>query len=614
MRYLIFLAVFIIAYLVYVLTWPPTVFWQDAGIYLTAIKVLGIVYPPGFPLYVMLGHLWTKILPWGNFVQKVHAFSAVWGAGTAGLMALCALEIFHLRGVSLVSPSEEPLRVTVGGGTRSFFHLGGVVASLTIGLTTAFSYSLWAQAINAEVYSFHAFFTAGFLYLMVKLFHPGGVVSLRSQHPRGDQRGLPGGGWIWLLLAVVLGLSFANHPLAITFLVAIGYLLYQNRRIVIKRWPFFLLLGLIFLACGFLPYLYLPIRAKVSPALNWGDPSTLKRFLRHVTGGGGYLAPFSLDDFAKLERLKRLFWEEFFILPIIFGFLGLGYLLKKNRELFGILGILGVSVVVLFYLYTKGEDFWLIPFYLVFILLFAFGLRWFLLKIKDQGLALLVGVMIGLFSVIPLLGFNWLYLNRSDYYTAADFGRNILRPLEKDSVLFIIGDQPSSTVLYLQKVEDFRPDVVVFYPGEEVLINEFVDQNSQDHAIYFLSLKSLPEDFPFPLIAAGAFWKVSTDENEVIDEKYWDFQFTDPQFFKKSMKKEERKKIYLADGRESYLTQSYHQGLIDFLAQAYKNLGDWYYVRGDCEKAVESYEKIFVYNKDFEHEEVMRNLEVCKIK
>ena len=72
----VFLSTFIPSYLVYGLTWPPTLYWQDAGIFLTAIKTLGIAYPPGFPLYVMLGHVWTKLIPFGTLAQKVHSFSA----------------------------------------------------------------------------------------------------------------------------------------------------------------------------------------------------------------------------------------------------------------------------------------------------------------------------------------------------------------------------------------------------------------------------------------------------------------------------------------------------------------------------------------------------------
>ena len=47
-------------------------YWQDAGIYLSAIKTLGVAYPPGFPLYVMGGWLWAQVIPWGSFAQKVQ--------------------------------------------------------------------------------------------------------------------------------------------------------------------------------------------------------------------------------------------------------------------------------------------------------------------------------------------------------------------------------------------------------------------------------------------------------------------------------------------------------------------------------------------------------------
>ena len=37
-------------------------FWQDSGLYLTAIKDLGVLYPPGFALYEVLCRAWRDAL------------------------------------------------------------------------------------------------------------------------------------------------------------------------------------------------------------------------------------------------------------------------------------------------------------------------------------------------------------------------------------------------------------------------------------------------------------------------------------------------------------------------------------------------------------------------
>ena len=37
-------------------------YWQDSGIFLVAVKELGVLYPPGFALYVLLCKAWTLLL------------------------------------------------------------------------------------------------------------------------------------------------------------------------------------------------------------------------------------------------------------------------------------------------------------------------------------------------------------------------------------------------------------------------------------------------------------------------------------------------------------------------------------------------------------------------
>jgi len=51
--------VFATAFVVYVYTLCPTVYWDDAGELIAACYTLGIPHPPGHPLYAILGKLFT---------------------------------------------------------------------------------------------------------------------------------------------------------------------------------------------------------------------------------------------------------------------------------------------------------------------------------------------------------------------------------------------------------------------------------------------------------------------------------------------------------------------------------------------------------------------------
>ena len=47
-------------------------FWQDSGLYLTAVQELGVLYPPGFVLYELLCRMWTLLFFFVDFTLAVH--------------------------------------------------------------------------------------------------------------------------------------------------------------------------------------------------------------------------------------------------------------------------------------------------------------------------------------------------------------------------------------------------------------------------------------------------------------------------------------------------------------------------------------------------------------
>ena len=51
-----------------------TVYWQDSGFFLSGVKDPGVLYPPGFVLYLIVCKAWTLLLGFLDFTLAVHLF------------------------------------------------------------------------------------------------------------------------------------------------------------------------------------------------------------------------------------------------------------------------------------------------------------------------------------------------------------------------------------------------------------------------------------------------------------------------------------------------------------------------------------------------------------
>ena len=78
-----------VTFAVYFYTLAPTVVGGDSGELITAAHTLGVVHPPGYPLYTVLTKLFT-LLPFGEIAWRVNLLSAVSGALAAALLCLGA--------------------------------------------------------------------------------------------------------------------------------------------------------------------------------------------------------------------------------------------------------------------------------------------------------------------------------------------------------------------------------------------------------------------------------------------------------------------------------------------------------------------------------------------
>ena len=132
----------------YLVTLPPDLTWAhygtDGGDLITASMTWGVPHPPGYPLYVVLGKLFSY-LPLGTIAYRFNLFSAV----SASLAAMFVALIAHRR-----------------------FELW---ASVAAGLSFALAPLVWEQAIITEVYALNLLVIAILLWWIESDRHPFGI-------------------------------------------------------------------------------------------------------------------------------------------------------------------------------------------------------------------------------------------------------------------------------------------------------------------------------------------------------------------------------------------------------------------------------------------------------
>ncbi|RME49537.1 MAG: DUF2723 domain-containing protein [Caldilineae bacterium] len=250
--------VVVIALVAYTATLAPTVLLADGGEFQFVPWLPGIAHPTGYPLYVLLGWLFSHLLPLGEVAWRMNLFSAVTGAAAAGVVTQVALRL-----ANRLFPQAPPPATGI--------------AALVAGLTFAFGRTFWSQAVIAEVYSLHALFVA-----LTLAF----ALGLADAPPDGRLSARRGMG-----LAFLFGLSLTHHRTMVLMLPALLALLgLRGYRRVSPAGGLKLALAV---ALPNLLYLYLPLiaphvpyaRLRLSPTdtLTLYD-NTLRGFLAHVLG------------------------------------------------------------------------------------------------------------------------------------------------------------------------------------------------------------------------------------------------------------------------------------------------------------------------------------------
>ena len=172
-----------IVFAVYVKTMYPGIFGGgDPTKFAFVGRVLGTPHAPGYPLYVMVSHVFSY-LPWGTLAHRMNGMSALFGAVTVGLLYAAAR--------------------TIGVG-----RLAAFVAALSLG----FGWSFWSRAIYAKTYTLNSAIVALGLVL---LFRWGNTRRRSHLH----------------LAIAVFALSIGNHLIVVSLVPGlVAYAIAVDRR------------------------------------------------------------------------------------------------------------------------------------------------------------------------------------------------------------------------------------------------------------------------------------------------------------------------------------------------------------------------------------------------
>ncbi|MCB0208801.1 MAG: DUF2723 domain-containing protein [Anaerolineae bacterium] len=513
---LISLLIFAVALYAYTYTLAPTVIEGDAALYQFTPYILGVTYPTGFPLYILLSKLWITLIPFGEIAWRMNFFSAFCSA--------LALPLIYNATRRLLIPSAN--------STNSINSTNSHLVALTTVLIFATLPTFWRWSTEAKTYALSILFFSGVLYTLGRALETTGQIPTnglltigqlinRRSYVAPHQDNNPTRHATNYELRATIQNFIARVPLALpTLLLGLQIAVHNNAVLLLPGYIVFVLLYFrqqlrspkaiighaLLLALPGLFYFYIPLRAE------W----LIAQYGRQTAIEHGFLADFYHSGFNGLVRYFTateftggvvtnwgLVPEQFFsvYLPLLaedftpFGIAlgiigGLGLAITQPRRFLPLLLWYAIPIPLVI-VYGQGEQSaFLLPSFLIFAIfagttiLLIPQLLTKLLRVQRftphvlRFTPYLLFLAILFFLLQPQLDHNLIWLtrkwNRDIYHEWSDA---LNHPLEANAGLLAHwGDLTS--FWYLQHAEQRRPDLRgVYPPTEEVVLDWYAHGN-----------------------------------------------------------------------------------------------------------------------------------------
>jgi len=483
-----------LVFLLYLVTLSPSTAMWDTSEYIAAAYILGIPHPPGNPLFVLIGRVFTILPIAPNVAMRINIFAALCSAVSAGMWFLVTE------------------RVLVSWLPRRWQRIAGGSLAALIGAT---SFTVWSQSVvNEKVYTLSLVGMAISAWLIVRWCDdPDG--------PKADK--------LLILIAYISGLGYANHMAGFLVLPPLAIAVLVRRPRTVLRWRL-ILAGVAAILLGMTPYATQPIRAAFFPAINEGEPTaceskmaaactfdkvTYQRF-KYNFDREQYGKPSLTERQAPFGAQVGMWWlyfkwqwvrdhmdgrpgvqTLFATIFLLLGGLG-GYVhWRRDRNSFWFFGPLVFTVTfgLIYYMNFKygfsqspelGEgvarevrdrDYFYLWSFSTWSVWAALGLVYVwetvaalagaddvklgseTVTVPRQRSWLAASPVLAL-ALIPLLA-NWSSASRAGQTDTRDFAADLLNSVEPYGILVTAGDNDTFPLWYAQEVEGIRRDVLV---------------------------------------------------------------------------------------------------------------------------------------------------------
>lgn len=202
---------FAIALVTYWLTFEETASYWDCGEFIAVAYKLEVSHPPGAPLYMLLGRMFS-FLAFGDATKVAYWINSL------SVLASAFTILFLFWSITLFGRKLLGIKKDEEMSSGQIWMVMG--AALVGSMAYTFSDSFWFSAVEAEVYAMSAFFTAFVVWGILKW----DVIEDEAAANR------------WLIfIAYVMGLSIGVHMLNLVTIPALG-LIYYFKKYQPSRW------------------------------------------------------------------------------------------------------------------------------------------------------------------------------------------------------------------------------------------------------------------------------------------------------------------------------------------------------------------------------------------
>lgn len=191
--------VFAFSFIIYFLTISPTVSFWDCGEFIACSYRLAVPHPPGAPLYLLVGRIFSLIPIFENIAKRVNFISTISSALTIMFLYL-----------TIVIMIKQYLKNEKSGFMRYVPYLGSMIGALTFAFTTSF----WFNSVEAEVYAPSMLFTSLVVWLIM-------YWSERSNEV-GNEKYI-------LVIMYIVGLAVGVHLLNVLALPTVFLIIYYRK-------------------------------------------------------------------------------------------------------------------------------------------------------------------------------------------------------------------------------------------------------------------------------------------------------------------------------------------------------------------------------------------------